>query len=605
MNDRTHAPLRNPVLPVHSEAINTSLLLDVLTHFNGLIASEVSFEDFCDEVGKLLKEKLRFSYTHIWIRDTAREDVLILVTPEESNKFRTASVDKGIIGKAFRENMIITVPDVSKETEYINAHPEIKSEICIPLVARGQSTPLGVLNIEHDQTEDFSSHIPTLKIIAENLTHAVQIALWHKMEREYKHVVDRMTEGLCLINKEGVISYANKMFCNYVGEDQHTMAGKRFNDFIEQSSRDKFIMNHRTDASDVPCTHEFLLQPKEGDFLPVLTNIAPFHEGWTIITCTDLRPIKATESKLRRAEQLSSIIMQNCEEAIISFSIQGKIQSWNVGAERMFGFKADEMMGTTETSFMPTDRLKSGELRTLLEEVKHRGYVRNFETIRLNKMGKPLYVSVTMSPLKDDKGIVYAYSALYRDITTQKKWERELQDRFEKMQDAYREMGRQRRYMDFLMEIINMATNPHSSTKTIANYIVNAVIIIARVDAATIRIMDHQREKLTLVAYSGLNEEWWSKKSIPYEGSLLESAIKSGTSLKILDVVNNQQYVSPSLARKNNLRSALVIPLEVKGEVMGSLTLYLSYEGNLGLLDEEFITMFAKQASIALKLTTL
>lgn len=585
------------------ELMHMPLILDVLTHFNSLMTSELSFEQFCDAVGKLLKEKLHFTYIHIWIKDSARKDMVILVTPEKINEFRTLSIDRGIIGRAFRENKVICVQDVSKEIDYVNAHTDTKSEICIPLRMRGVT--LGVLNIEHDQPENFSSYLATLESIADNLAHAVQIALWHKMEREYKHVVESMTEGLCLVNSDSVISYVNSAFAAYVGKANSEIIGKRFVDFVELQSRDKFQLVHNKDHRDTPCTHEVPLENSLQEIIPVLTNIAPFHEGWTIITVTDLRPLKNTETKLRRAEQLSSMIMQHCEEAIISFSNEGVIQSWNVGAERMFGFKADEMIGKNETGFMPEDRLKSGEMHTLLEEVKHRGFVRNFETMRLNKTGKSLSVSVTMSPLKDELGEIYAYSALYRDITTQKKWERELQDRFEKMQDAYREMGRQRRYMDFLMEIINMATTAHSSLRTIANYIVNAVTIIARVDAATIRILDHHHEKLSLIAYSGLNEEWWSKKSIPYAGSLVETAIKNGTSLKILDIVNNPQYISPSLARKNNLRSALVIPLEVKGEVIGSLTLYLSYEGNLGLLDEEFISMFAKQASIALKLANI
>lgn len=580
----------------------TSLLLEVLAQVNLIMSRGKRFEDFCIEVRNIIRGKLNFKFIYIWICDEKDPTLLRLLTPETAGGFRTMSVNYGIVGRAIREKRTVSVYDVSKDHDYINVHPETKSELCVPLIC--DERVIGAINIETDTNQTFEGHIPILEVIAENLSRSVKLALLYQTEEQFHRLVEHMSEGVWVGDSEEKTLYCNPAYEKIVGYTLEEMLQKTTFDVYDKQSCEIIRRENEKRKSGISSHYEATLIAKNGEHIPVLIHGVPFGKG-TMAAITDLRAIRVAESKLMRAERFLASITQHCIEAIVGLNEEGLVQSWNIGAERMFGYKTDEIVGQRIDLITPEDRIAADELNQLIQETKTKGAVRNFETVRIHKNGKPINISLTLTAIRDDGGNLIGLSALYRDITAQKKWERELQDRFEKMQEAYREMGRQRRYIDYMIDMVNMAASSSMTLKQIAIFIANAMVMIARVDAVTLRLLDVSSGKLMLIAQSGLGEEWWSKKTIVYNGSLLEMAVKKGHPIKILDILNDSNYTSPALARKNGLRSALVIPLEAKGEVLGSLTLYLSQEGNLSLLDDEFIMMFARQAAIALKLASV
>lgn len=579
----------------------TTILLEVLSKVNSLIATSKSFENFCAEVGNILKKEFKFPYIHIWIREEPNGEVLKLLTPENAGEFRETSIHRGIVGRAIRENRTIVVPDVKQDPNYVNVHPEVVSELCVPL--NSEDHVIGVLNIETDYEQNFVGFLQVIELVAANLGHALRIALLYQTEEYFHNLVENMNEGVWVVNEHDRTVYTNPALQKMTGYTEEELKHRFSFDFFDAENKLIVEAESQQRKYGVESHYEATIITKNGESIPILIHAVPFANKHTMATVTDLRDIKQAEHKLLRAERFLASITQNCPEAIVGLNEQGVIQSWNVGAERMFGYKALEVLGkSTEAVIMPEDRVAAGELKQLIAETKNKGFVRNVETTRIHKNGQPINISLTFSCLKDNDGHILGLSAFYRDITAQKKWEHELQDRFEKIQDAYKEMGRQRRHLDYLMDLINMMSLESHSRKQVASFLVNALVMGAKVDGATLRLLEQSTGKLILVAQSGLGEEWWSKKSIAYAGSLAEVAFSKRQPLKILDILNDPRYMSPALARKFSLRSALVIPLEAKGEFLGSLTLYLSQEGNLNLLDDEFIAMFAKQGAIALKL---
>jgi PAS domain S-box-containing protein len=129
----------------------------------------------------------------------------------------------------------------------------------------------------------------------------------------------------------------------------------------------------------------------------------------------------------RRAQaaivQLAAIV-ESSDDAIISKDFNGIIVSWNSGAERMFGYTASEMVGTSIIRLIPGDRQKEEE--HILGQIRKGERVRHFETVRQTKEGRSLNVSVTVSPIKDIAGKVMGASKIVRDITVQKAHEREI-----------------------------------------------------------------------------------------------------------------------------------------------------------------------------------
>ena len=128
-----------------------------------------------------------------------------------------------------------------------------------------------------------------------------------------------------------------------------------------------------------------------------------------------------------RAEAAASqlaLIVESCDDAIIGESLDGKILSWNGGAQKIFGYAASEAIGRPIGMIIPFEHKE--EMREILESLKRDESVQHFETVRLRKDGKKIDVSVSMSLVRDTDGSVIAASAIARDVTERKRVEAKL-----------------------------------------------------------------------------------------------------------------------------------------------------------------------------------
>jgi PAS domain S-box-containing protein len=114
-------------------------------------------------------------------------------------------------------------------------------------------------------------------------------------------------------------------------------------------------------------------------------------------------------------------IVASSDDAIIGKDLNSIITSWNFGAEHIFGYTADEIIGKSIMRLIPPDRQE--EEREILSRIRRGERLDHFETIRLAKDGRQINVSVTVSPIKDSVGHVIGASKVARDITEQKKAE--------------------------------------------------------------------------------------------------------------------------------------------------------------------------------------
>jgi len=128
--------------------------------------------------------------------------------------------------------------------------------------------------------------------------------------------------------------------------------------------------------------------------------------------------------KYEQALQRLAAIVEFSEDAIISKTLDGLVTSWNAGAERLFGYRAADIVGHSITLLFPSDRLHEEAL--LMGRVARGEAVVSFETVRLKRNGCPVEVSITLSPIKDRQGAVVGCSKIVRDITERKRVEEEL-----------------------------------------------------------------------------------------------------------------------------------------------------------------------------------
>ena len=122
-----------------------------------------------------------------------------------------------------------------------------------------------------------------------------------------------------------------------------------------------------------------------------------------------------------------SAIIESADDAIISKTLEGVITSWNKGAARLFGYTAEEIIGKPVLVLIPSDH--QHEETEILSRIKRGERVEHFETTRQHKDGTLLYVSLTVSPIKDHNGNIIGASKIARDITGRKQAEEMLLER--------------------------------------------------------------------------------------------------------------------------------------------------------------------------------
>ncbi len=133
--------------------------------------------------------------------------------------------------------------------------------------------------------------------------------------------------------------------------------------------------------------------------------------------------VRAREASEREGQRLAAIV-ESSDDAIISKDLNAIIRSWNKGAERVFGYAAEEVIGKPITILIPTDRL--AEEKEILKRIRRGERVEHFETVRVCKDGRTLDISLTISPIKNERGEIIGASKIARDITGSKEAEERL-----------------------------------------------------------------------------------------------------------------------------------------------------------------------------------
>ena len=129
------------------------------------------------------------------------------------------------------------------------------------------------------------------------------------------------------------------------------------------------------------------------------------------------------EREERYAAQLRAIV-ESSEDAIISKSLDGTIQSWNHGAEELYGYSEEEAVGKPISLVVPPDRRH--EENELIDRIREGERIKHFETTRVRRDGRHIQVSLTISPIRDAKGEIVGISHIARDMSERKEMEEQM-----------------------------------------------------------------------------------------------------------------------------------------------------------------------------------
>jgi len=146
-------------------------------------------------------------------------------------------------------------------------------------------------------------------------------------------------------------------------------------------------------------------------------------------------------------------IIESADDAIISKTLNGIITSWNNSAERIFGYQAEEIIGKSILTIIPTE-LRDEEAH-ILSKIRSGDRVEHFETVRLRKDGTKVDISLTVSPIRTPDGSIIGASKIARDITDKIRGERERQILLREAEDARHEAERANRTKDNFLALLS------------------------------------------------------------------------------------------------------------------------------------------------------
>jgi PAS domain S-box-containing protein len=142
---------------------------------------------------------------------------------------------------------------------------------------------------------------------------------------------------------------------------------------------------------------------RDGSEFPVEISLSPLETEEGILVSSSIRDITDRKQADEARAKLAAIV-ESAEDAIIAKDLNGTIRSWNGGAEKIFGYRSEEIIGKPVRCLIP-DRLQQEE-EEVLERLRRGEYVEPYESIHRCKDGSLIDVALTMSPIKDASGVV-------------------------------------------------------------------------------------------------------------------------------------------------------------------------------------------------------
>jgi PAS domain S-box-containing protein len=242
-------------------------------------------------------------------------------------------------------------------------------------------------------------------------------------EAKFRVITDSVDQMIWSTRPDGYHDFYNQRWYSYTGVPEGSTDGEGWNDIFHPDDQERAWATWRHSLnSGEPYHVEYRLRHRSGQYRWVLGRAQPMRDERGQITrwfgtCTDIHDRKqADEANARLAAIVSS-----SPDAIISFAAEdGRILTWNKGAEETFGYTAEEAIGAPVDLLVPHDMLTPEENATgVFHAAMLRGSVR-LESRRRCKDGRIIHVSVTATQMKDETGKVLGVSGIFRDITDRK-----------------------------------------------------------------------------------------------------------------------------------------------------------------------------------------
>lgn len=232
-------------------------------------------------------------------------------------------------------------------------------------------------------------------------------------------IIDSSNDAIISKTLSGAITSWNPAAERLFGYTEQEALGKHISLIIppERLNEEDIIIDSISKGRKVD-NFETYRQTKDGLLIPISVTVSPIVDSkGKIIGASKIARNISVYKKAAEKQSILAAIVDSSDDAILSKTLDGKITSWNKAAERMFGYTEDEAIGKHISLIIPEERLD--EERYIIAEVTGGNKVDHFHTTRLAKDGTQISISLSVSPIVNDKGVIIGASKIARDITEQ------------------------------------------------------------------------------------------------------------------------------------------------------------------------------------------
>jgi hypothetical protein len=247
-------------------------------------------------------------------------------------------------------------------------------------------------------------------------------------EERYEKIFRLSPDAIALLDKNGVFLDINERLYDWLGFRPDEIIGKTFLEVpfltVDEKIKAKNKFLSRILGKEVPSYELEFLTKNEEKRIGLVRGTSIKNEWGNIIQ--SLVMISDITERKRAEETLKEVaaIVESSDDAIIGKTLEGIITSWNPGAEQIYGYSKQEIIGRPISLLLPSG--PPNDIMDLLERIKLGERINHYEAVRRKKNGQCITVSLTISPIKDDTGKIVGASTIARDVTERKTLKQEL-----------------------------------------------------------------------------------------------------------------------------------------------------------------------------------
>lgn len=263
--------------------------------------------------------------------------------------------------------------------------------------------------------------------------------------KEWELIFDAVPDYIAIIDNDFRIKKVNKAMVDFLDLNVENIIGEKCYNLIH------YIDEH-------PSIHSSMLEDLKPHIIKfheetmnknLIVSIHPIFDDGKLLGSVHIIHDETEHRKLEASDEKLAAIVKHSNDAIIGKDLNGTIKSWNSGAEKIYGYSADEVKGKNISILMPPEH--KDDLPNIIEKIINNEEIINYETVRVTKEGERILVSLTISPINDSNGHIIGASTIARDITEIYKAKKAL----EKSENKFREVFNNANDAFFLHKIEN------------------------------------------------------------------------------------------------------------------------------------------------------